>query len=115
MTKRVAPSRTTHQNTTDQPDATRLKVLKICVITVMNTSPRIATNKHSRKDTTKISRLKAHSSDLYQATNETADRRGIFGDQSSSIEAQKSIDSRFSPGPQNAALVQLVAGGGEGL
>ena len=38
----------------------------------------------------------------------------MFGDQSSSIEAQKSIDSRFSPGSQNAVLVQLVAGGDEG-
>ena len=37
----------------------------------------------------------------------------MFGDQSGFIEAQKSMDTRFSPGPQNAVLVQLVAGGEE--
>ena len=38
----------------------------------------------------------------------------MFGDQSSSIEAQKSMDTRFSPGSQNAVLVESVVGGGEG-
>ena len=54
MTKQVAPSRTTHQNTTNQPDVIELKALRISVIAVTDTPHRIAINKkHSRKDTDK--------------------------------------------------------------
>ena len=54
MTKQVAPSRTTHQNTTNQPDVIELKALRISVITVTDTPPRMAINKnHSRKNTDK--------------------------------------------------------------
>ena len=52
MTKQVAPSRTTHQNTTNQPDVIELKALRISVITVTDTPHRMAINKKpSRKDT----------------------------------------------------------------
>ena len=51
MTKQVAPSRTTHQNTTNQPNVIELKALRISVITVTDTPHRMAINKkHSRKD-----------------------------------------------------------------
>ena len=52
MTKQVAPNRTTHQNTTNQPDVIKLKALRVSVITVTDTPHRMAINKkHSRKDT----------------------------------------------------------------
>jgi len=52
MTKQVAPSRTTHQNTTNQPNVIKLKALRISVITVTDTPHRMAINKKpSRKDT----------------------------------------------------------------
>jgi hypothetical protein len=51
-TKQVAPRKTTHQNTTNQPGVIKLKALRISVITVTDTPHRIAINKrHSRKDT----------------------------------------------------------------
>ena len=54
MTKQVAPSRTTHQNTTNQPNVIELKALRISVIIVTDTPHRMAMNKkHSRKDTDK--------------------------------------------------------------
>ena len=54
MTKQLAPRRTTHQNTTNQPDVIKLKALRISVITTTDTPHRIAINKkHSRKDTDK--------------------------------------------------------------
>jgi hypothetical protein len=54
MTKQVALSRTTHQNTTNQPNVIRLKVLRISVIIVTDTPHRMAINKkHSRKDSDK--------------------------------------------------------------
>jgi len=54
MTKEVAPSRTTHQNTTSQPNVIKLKALRISVIIVTDTPNRMAMNKkHSRKDTDK--------------------------------------------------------------
>ena len=52
MTKELVPSKTTHQNTTNQPDVIKLKALRISVIIVTDTPPRMAINKkHSRKDT----------------------------------------------------------------
>jgi len=54
MTKQVTPSRTKHQNTTNQPNVIKLKALRISVITVRATPHRMAMNKkHSRKDTDK--------------------------------------------------------------
>jgi hypothetical protein len=54
MTKQVTPSRTTHQNTTNQPNVIKLKALRISVIIVTDTPHRMAINKnHSRKDTDK--------------------------------------------------------------
>ena len=54
MTRQVAPNRTTHQNTTNQPNVIELKALKISVIIVTDTPNRMAINKkHSRKDTDK--------------------------------------------------------------
>ena len=54
MTKQVDPSRTTHQNTTNQPNVIKLKALRISVIIVTDTPPRMAINKNpSRKDTDK--------------------------------------------------------------
>ena len=54
MTKQVAPSRTTHQNTTNQPNVIELKALRTSVIIVTDTPHRMAINKkHSRKDTDK--------------------------------------------------------------
>jgi hypothetical protein len=54
MANAVDPSRATHQNTTNQPDAIKLKALDISVITVTDTPHRMAINKKpSRKDTDK--------------------------------------------------------------
>jgi hypothetical protein len=54
MTKEVDPRRTTDQNATNQPYVIKVKVLKTSVIAVIDTPPRIATNKkHSCKDTDK--------------------------------------------------------------
>ena len=54
MTRQVVPSRTTHQNTTNQPNVIELKALRISVIIVTDTPHRMAINKkHSRKDTAK--------------------------------------------------------------
>ena len=54
MTKQVAPSRTTHQNTTNQPNVIKPKALRISVIIVTDTPHRMAINKkHSRKDSDK--------------------------------------------------------------
>jgi hypothetical protein len=51
MTKQVTAIRIAHQNTTNQPNAIKLKALRISVIIVTDTPHRMATNrKHSHKD-----------------------------------------------------------------
>ena len=107
MTKEVAPSRTTHQNTTSQPNVIKLKALRICVIIVTDTPRRMAINKNIPARTpTKISCLKAHRLDSYQATNERADRQECSVPKYIFIEAQRSMDIDTLPGSQNAEPVE---------
>ena len=74
MTKEVDPRRTTDQNATNQPYVIKVKALKTSVIAVIDTPPRIATNKkHSRKDTDRdfvFKGARVRFIDSYQATYE---------------------------------------------